>query len=169
MIAAVHLRMAVHTVSTQQRGIRSTAGKSGAAIEIARVEVGDVTILTQEWCPGRQQRLMYRAMWDMTVGTVFADWRMFKQKRSTLVFMTAQAGIGEIQADQFARFYRAMWSVAIRADQLSFKQRMTARQPDLGPNILVTLITGIRLTDSLQHRLSGGMGVVTITTGDIFY
>jgi len=112
---------------------------------------------------------MNRTMRNVTVGTVFADRWVLVEKWSALIFMTAQAGVGEIQADQFSGLNRTMRGMAVSADQLSFKQRVTARQPDLGPHLLMALVAGIRLADPLQHLLARCMGVMTIATGKIFY
>lgn len=108
-------------------------------------------------------------MGDMTAAAVFTDRRMFKQKRTALIFVATQAGVVQVQSDQFAFFQRTMRRMAISAHQLRFQQRMTAGQPRLGPHILMTLIAGLRLADPLQYPLSRRMGVVAIAAGDVLH
>ena len=82
--------------------------------------------------------------------------------------MTTKTGIAEIQANELTGFHRAVRRVAVGTDQLSFKQRVAARQAGLGPHILVTVVAGVCLADSLEYRLPGCVGVMAITADKVF-
>ena len=136
-------------------------------LQVVRMALVRVTLLTQERQRSDQQSVLIGTMWRMTVEAVFAHWCMLEDERPALLGMTLVAGLVDGIRLQQRVGDRAMRIVAVVAAHLPFGERHVRAAVELQADIFVARGAGL-VDRCLGHRsLDRELGhrIVTIAAG----
>jgi hypothetical protein len=120
----MNLTVAVAAVLAEQVGVGLIAWQPAAVSELARMEGGRVTLLTEKRAAHCQQIRIHGAMRTVAERAVFGNRRVFKQERPAFFSMTLKAGVIQRGFDQFSLRDRPVRIMAVDTGRTTFQNRM---------------------------------------------
>lgn len=168
MVAAVYLRVAVHTVAAEQKRARIACWKPAAIGELAGMECRRMTLLAQERSMSGQQRLDHRSVRVVTKGAVFGHGLMLKQKRAPFFRMTGITGVVQRWLNKGRTGARSMRVVTIDAGCPPFENWVAGAQPNLTLYPCVTIEADAGLRDPVQRVIGLSMDCVAVGAANVF-
>ncbi len=158
--------MAVQATLTQQVLRRHTACQSIRIVGDTGVSTLRVTALAKKRSTPREHPGMVRPMRVMARRAIFGDRRMFPEERTTFLRVALETGIVHGLPNQLQLRRIAKHAVTTGAVHLAFTQGVRIRFQCITLAQGMTVITFVGLRRCVEHRVTGGVNLVTAGTAD---
>lgn len=111
---------------------------------------------------------MIGAVGHVAIAAIFSNRGVFKQKGAAFFRVAFVAGVVDVTVIEQRWPGASMWLVAIAAHLQSFTHRMCGGAHEVGALAAMAVQAKIALGFASEHRIAGGVNVVTVDTGKLF-